>query len=47
MKVLVSRACGYPEEDLWQALFMEAVLATVWCVKDGMPVREQWMNLCL
>lgn len=43
---LVSRACGYPEEDLRKALFMEAVLATVWCVEDGMPVKESWMNLC-
>lgn len=42
---LVSRACGYPEEELRKALFMEAVLATVWCVEDGMPVRERWMEL--
>ena len=44
---LVSQACGYPEGDLRQALFMEAVLANVWCVEDGLPVREHWMNLCL
>lgn len=44
---LVGLACGYPEEDLRQALFMEAVLANVWCVEDGLPVRERWMNLCL
>ena len=42
---LISRACGYPEEDLRKALFMEAVLATVWFAEDGMPVRERWMEL--
>ena len=42
---LVSQACGYPEEDLRKALFMEAVLATVWCVEDGMPVKEPWVAL--
>ena len=41
---LVSQACGYPEKDLRQALFMEAVLANVWCVEDGMPVRDRWME---
>ena len=44
---LVSRACGYPEEDLKKALFMEAVLATVWCVEDGMPARERWMEIAI
>lgn len=44
---LVSQACGYPEEDLRKALFMEAVLATVWCVEDGMPVRERWLELAI
>lgn len=43
---LASRACDYPEEDLRKALFMEAVLANVWCVEDGMPVQERWMELC-
>lgn len=43
---LLSQACGYPEEELRKALFMEAVLANVWCVEDGMPVKESWMNLC-
>lgn len=42
---LVSRACGYPEEDLRQAVFMEAVLANVWCVEDGVPIRERWMEV--
>lgn len=42
---LVSRACGYPEEDLRKALFMEAVLANIWCVEDGMPIQERWMEL--
>lgn len=42
---LVSQACGYPEENLRKALFMEAVLATVWCVEDGMPVKEPWVAL--
>lgn len=42
---LVSRSCCYPEEDLRKALFMEAVLATVWCVEDGMPVQDRWMEL--
>ena len=44
---LVSQACGYPEEDLRKALFMEAVLATVWCVEDGMPVKEPEQGPCL
>ena len=42
---LVSQACGYPEEDLRNALFMEAVLANVWCVEDGMLVKDRWMEL--
>lgn len=42
---LVSRSCGYPEEDLRKALFMEAVLAAVWCVEDGMPIQDRWMEL--
>jgi len=42
---LVSQACGYPEEDLRKALFMEAVLANVWCVEDGMPIKESWMEI--
>ena len=37
----VSQACGYPEVDLRKALFMEAVLANVWCVEDGMPVKDR------
>ena len=42
---LVSQACDYPEADLRKALFMEAVLATVWCVEDGVPIKERWMFL--
>lgn len=42
---LVSRACGYPEEELRQALWMEAVLANVWLVEDGLPPKAQWMAL--
>lgn len=42
---LVSRSCGYPEEDLRKALFLEAVLANVWCVEDGVPVPERWKNV--
>lgn len=44
---LVSRYCAYPEEDLRYALFMEAVLASIWNLEDGMPVRERWMKLAL
>lgn len=44
---LVSRACGYPEEDLRKALFLEAVLANVWCVEDGIPVRDTWAGVLL
>lgn len=44
---LVSQACGYPEGDLRKALFMEAVLANVWCVEDGMPIRDRWMEMAL
>jgi streptomycin 6-kinase len=44
---LVCQACGYPEEDLRQALFMEAVLANMWCVEDGVPPRERWLELSL
>ena len=42
---LISQACGYQEADLRKALFMEAVLANVWCVEDGMPIKERWMEL--
>lgn len=42
---LISRSCGFPEEDLRKALFMEAVLANVWCVEDGMPIRKRWMEV--
>lgn len=42
---LVSQTLGYPEADLRQAVFMEAVLANVWFVEDGLPVRERWMEV--
>lgn len=42
---LVSCSVGYPEEDLRKALFVEAVLANVWLVEDGLPVRGNWMEL--
>ena len=44
---LISFHLGYPEEDLWKALFMEAVLANVWLVEDGLPIRDRWLNQCL
>lgn len=44
---LISFHLGYPEEDLWKALFMEAVLANVWLVEDGLPIRDRWLNRCL
>lgn len=42
---LISQSCGFPKEDLRQALFLEAVLASVWCAEDGVPVPEQWTKL--
>lgn len=42
---LVSGACGFPEGDLRKGLFMEAVLANVWFVEDGMEMNRRWMEL--
>ena len=32
---LLSAALGYPESDLQKLLYMETVLANVWCIEDG------------
>lgn len=42
---LLSRALGFPEEDLGKAFYMETVLANLWHMEDGEPVR--WEELTL
>lgn len=31
---------GYPAADIAGAYYMEAVLANLWCVEDGIPIQE-------
>lgn len=35
----------YPKEDVRTLFYMEAVLANVWFIEDGMDVNEKWMNV--
>lgn len=35
----------YPEEDVRTLFYMEAVLANVWFIEDGMDVNEAWMQV--
>lgn len=42
---LVGEACGCPEEALWKGLFLEAVLANLWLLEDGLPMNARWLDL--
>ncbi len=35
----------YPKEDVRTLFYMEAVLANVWFIEDGMDVNEAWMQV--
>lgn len=35
----------YPKEDVRKLFYMEAVLANVWFIEDGMDVNEAWMQV--
>lgn len=42
---LVSQCSGFPVQELRALLFMETVLANVWYMEDGLPLRQQDLRL--
>lgn len=37
---LISERLGYPVQDITRLLFMETILASVWCIEDGEEIDE-------
>ena len=42
---LISRALGYPEEDLEKLFYMETVLANIWNLEDGLAMDPAQIDL--